>query len=107
MAEPLLSVIVPCYNAEKHLPTLFKCLEAQTYSNMQAIFVNDGSKDGTEELLKAYEGFDINLIDKYYPELYSKKISMHSNETCLVSFQFTREISLASKKCKFSTFSSK
>ena len=54
MAEPLLSVIVPCYNAEKFLPNCFKCIDLQTYKNLQVIFVDGGSSDGTYKLLESY-----------------------------------------------------
>lgn len=54
MSKPLVSIIVPCYNVEKFLPTVFKCLDIQTYRNFQAIFVNDGSTDATLELLTEY-----------------------------------------------------
>ncbi len=53
---PLFSVIVPTYN---RLPILKKCLdalEAQTLkaSNFEVIVIDDGSSDGTEELLSQY-----------------------------------------------------
>ncbi|MBP5466823.1 MAG: glycosyltransferase, partial [Clostridia bacterium] len=54
MTEPIVSVIVPCYNAEKFLPTLFKCFNKQTYKNFQVIFVDDGSTDGTLAVLNGY-----------------------------------------------------
>jgi len=54
MAKPLLSVIVPCYNAEKFLPNCFKCFDLQSYKNLQVIFVDGGSTDGTYKLLENY-----------------------------------------------------
>ena len=54
MTEPLLSVIVPCYNAEKFLPTCFKCFDLQNYKNLQVVFIDDGSTDGTYKLLEDY-----------------------------------------------------
>lgn len=60
------SIIVPCYNAEKYLK---KCLDSiinQTYSNIEIILVNDGSKDNTLKILSDYEKKDnrIIVIDK-------------------------------------------
>ena len=52
--SPLVSVIIPCYNAEKFLPIVFKCFDRQTYKNFQLIFVNDGSTDNTLLMLKEY-----------------------------------------------------
>lgn len=54
MTEPTLFVIIPCYNAEKYLPTCFRCLDGQTYKNIRAVFVDDGSSDGTNGLLNEY-----------------------------------------------------
>ena len=51
---PLVSVIIPCFNAEKYLPIIFQCFDKQTYKNFQLIFVNDGSTDGTLSLLSGY-----------------------------------------------------
>ena len=48
------SVIVPCYNAERFLPACVESLAAQQVScRYEVILVNDGSQDGTRELLEA------------------------------------------------------
>ena len=41
--NPLVSVIVPVYNAARWLPELFGSLRSQTYGNMEVILVNDGT----------------------------------------------------------------
>lgn len=51
-AAPLLSVIIPVFNGEAYLKTLFDCLEAQTFSDFEVIFADDGSTDNTPALLK-------------------------------------------------------
>ena len=52
--SPLVSVIIPCYNAEKFLPIVFKCFDRQSYRNFHLIFVDDGSTDGTLRVLEEY-----------------------------------------------------
>ncbi len=47
MKKGLISVVIPCFNCEKYLDDTVKCLNEQTYKNFEAIFVNDGSTDGT------------------------------------------------------------
>lgn len=47
------SVIVPIYNGETDLPDLIVCLQAQTYSNFECLFVDNNSSDRTSELLQA------------------------------------------------------
>lgn len=49
------SVIVPCYNVEKYIRKCAETLVNQTLDDIEIIFVNDGSTDGTDEIIKEYE----------------------------------------------------
>lgn len=49
--KELISVIVPCYNAEKDIDKLLSSLKKQTYKNLQIILVNDRSSDKTYQIL--------------------------------------------------------
>ena len=49
------SVIVPCYNAEKYIKRCMASLLGQTLENMEIIVVNDASEDGTLAILRQYE----------------------------------------------------
>lgn len=48
-AYPLVSVVVPAYNAARFIATPLKTIIAQDYPNIEIIVVNDASTDGTEE----------------------------------------------------------
>lgn len=48
------SVIIPCYNSEKTILYTLRSLEEQTYKDFKIIVVNDGSSDGTANLIKKY-----------------------------------------------------
>ena len=51
----LVSVIIPCYNAAMWIKEAIKsCLE-QTYKSIEIIVVDDGSTDGSLDILKSYE----------------------------------------------------
>lgn len=55
--NPLVSVIVPVYNAARWLPELFGSLRSQTYGNMEVILVDDGSTDtSAADCLQLSEG---------------------------------------------------
>ena len=65
-----ISVIIPAYNAEK---TIAKCIDSvigQTKENIEIICVNDGSADGTYEILKSYADRDnrVHIINKHQNE---------------------------------------
>ena len=44
---PIVSIVIPVYNAEAHLRACLDSVKAQTFSQWQAILVDDGSKDGS------------------------------------------------------------
>lgn len=44
---PMVSLVVPCYNAEKYLPATLDSIRAQTYPHFECILVDDFSTDGT------------------------------------------------------------
>ena len=69
MANPLVSIITPCYNGEKTAHRMIESVLNQTYSPIEFIFINDGSTDNTEELFNSYlpkfEEKGIKTIYKY------------------------------------------
>lgn len=68
---PLISIIIPCYNAESYIMRCFNSLQQQTigFENLELIFVDDASVDGTWTLL--------TQIEKAYPD---QVIAIHSDE---------------------------
>lgn len=63
---PKVSVIVPVCNVEKYLAQCLDSLISQTLLDIEIICVNDGSTDGSLDILEKYAGQDkrIRLIDK-------------------------------------------
>lgn len=50
MAQPLVSIIIPVYNAEKHLNRCVESVVNQTYKHLEIILVDDGSTDGSPKM---------------------------------------------------------
>lgn len=48
------SIIVPVYNTEEYLQRCLDSILNQTYNNYEIIIVNDGSTDGSKEIIKSY-----------------------------------------------------
>lgn len=65
MTYPLVSVIMPVYNAENTIKRAINSLFLQTYKNWELVIVNDGSTDQTSEILKHYRKFsNIFIIEQ-------------------------------------------
>lgn len=54
MNEPLISIVIPCYNIEAYIDRTLDSVFGQTYPNLEVIAVDDGSKDGTGAVLDRY-----------------------------------------------------
>lgn len=51
--NPLVSVIIPCYNHEKYIAQCVQSVVNQTYANMEIFVLDDGSTDGSLAIIKA------------------------------------------------------
>ncbi|HET9503947.1 MAG TPA: glycosyltransferase [Hymenobacter sp.] len=58
MDTPLISVVVPAYNAEKFIAETIESVLSQTYTNWELVVVDDGSVDGTKKIVGKYAELD-------------------------------------------------
>ena len=64
------SMVMPCYNKVDYIGEMFDSIIAQEWDNIELILVNDGSTDGTREVIAEYEpkfinrGFEVLIIDQ-------------------------------------------
>ena len=50
----MVSIIVPCFNGEKYIKRCLDSILNQSYKDFEVIFVNDGSTDKTDEIIREY-----------------------------------------------------
>lgn len=53
--QPLVSILMNCYNGEKYLKEAIDSIYVQTYKNWEIIFVDNCSTDKSEEIAKSYD----------------------------------------------------
>lgn len=54
MSLPAVSIVLPVYNSEKYLREAIGSLLAQTFTDFELLIINDGSTDGSEEIIQSY-----------------------------------------------------
>lgn len=69
--EPLISVIVPVYNVEKYLGQCLDSIINQTMKDIEIICVDDGSTDGSLDILNSYKEKDDRIIILTQKNLYA------------------------------------
>lgn len=57
-SRPLISVLIPVYNAGKYLAEALTSIKNQTYSNLEIICIDDGSTDNSPSILRSYAKMD-------------------------------------------------
>ncbi|WP_293132070.1 glycosyltransferase family 2 protein [Microcoleus sp. bin38.metabat.b11b12b14.051] len=60
--QPLISVIIPAYNAEEFIAKTLDSVLSQTYQNIEILVVNDGSTDTTAEIVESFAQKDRRII---------------------------------------------
>ena len=65
--SPLISIIIPIYNADKYISSCLDSCVNQTYQNIEILAINDGSKDNSEEILNAFSHIDKRIKVIYQP----------------------------------------
>ena len=66
--DPFVSLIVPIYGVEPYIEQCARSVLAQTYENVEFIFVNDGTEDASMEILagvlKDFTGRNVRIVNK-------------------------------------------
>src|SRR5689334_10193362 len=64
LLQPLVSIIIPCYNSEQWISESIESVLRQTYSNWEVILIDDGSSDNTVQIIQLFISKDSRI--KYY-----------------------------------------
>lgn len=67
LATPIISVIVPVYNAEKYLRPCLDSILEQTYAHLKIILIDDGSKDLSGKICDEYAQHSDNITVIHQP----------------------------------------
>lgn len=62
MSNELISIIIPCYNLADYTRKCMDSILGQTYQDLEIIVIDDGSTDGTAEILEEYAGRDGRVV---------------------------------------------
>jgi len=61
--EPIVSVLMPAYNAEKHIAHAIESILLQSFTNFELIVLNDGSTDETSQIIDQFKDVRICKVD--------------------------------------------
>lgn len=61
-SKPFFSVIIPVYNAEKYVGRALDSVLAQSFTDFEVILVDDGSTDGSADVIEKYNDPRVRLI---------------------------------------------
>lgn len=78
--KKLITILVPAYNEEEVLPLLMKRLDSLTGQlpdyNWELLFINDGSKDKTDEMLRSYVKNDSRISYVNFSRNFGKEAAL-------------------------------
>lgn len=89
MNEPLISVVVPAYNAERFIDKCIKDVVDQTFSGWELIIVDDGSKDSTGDIADKWAKADarIRVVHKHNGGVSSaRNAGINEAKGCYITF---------------------
>jgi glycosyltransferase involved in cell wall biosynthesis len=63
-AQPVVTVLLPVYNADKYIGLAIESILAQTFADFELLIINDGSKDNTLKVIRSYKDPRIRVISR-------------------------------------------
>ena len=87
--EPLVSILMPAYNAVKHIREAVESILNQTYTNFELLICNDGSTDSTLSLLESFRDSRIKIFNNAHNigELKTRNLLLNKAEGEFIAYQ--------------------
>lgn len=63
-AQPLISILVPCYNSRKTLPSTLKSIQQSKYKNLDVMIVDDGHEIKVKDIVEGFNDKRFRYFDK-------------------------------------------
>lgn len=63
---PAVSVVMPSYQHARFLPDAIESVLTQTFSDLELIIIDDGSTDGSQEIIRAYAARDPRIVAVFH-----------------------------------------
>lgn len=86
--QPLISIIMNCYNGEKYLSESIKSVLSQTYQNWELIFWDNRSDDKSAEIFKSYKDkrFKYFYANEHTPLYKARNLAIEQSKGDFISF---------------------
>ena len=99
MKKNLISIVVPCYNEEEAIPLYYEAMQKQMtkmdYVDFEIIFVNDGSKDKSLEIMRTLAKKDKRIRYVSFSRNFGKEAGMYAGlEATTGDFITTMDVDL-------------
>jgi len=66
MSTPIITVLMPAYNAEKYLSDAIHSILEQSFTDFELLIINDGSTDNTQQVVRSFTDDRIVLVDQIH-----------------------------------------
>lgn len=97
MTRPLVSVVIPTFNRAVVVGRAVESVLQQTYRPLEVIVVDDGSTDGTSDVLKAYGNAIVYICQDNAGPAAARNHGIHKSRGDLVAFLDSDDVWLATK----------
>lgn len=113
--KPLISVVLPVYNGEKYLAGSIESIRWQTFGDWELIIVNDGSTDGSADIIEKYVRKDFRIrvinhdtnktlpvaLNTGFAEARGKLLTWNSDDNIYMPQTFEKMVSFLSKHTEY------